>query len=564
MSSGTSALAPTASPDEPDAEWRRVTAIVRRRDGGKCFDCGEACPRGVGDVHHRIPRSAGGGDEPANLILLCDGCHAARHPNLQVGLARRTMERWALRLAQWVDFDNHLPDRSIHFGDVLRQLGHDRFREGQLEAVLAALRGESILVVRPTGSGKSLCFQVPTLLTPGTAFAIVPLKALMSDQVLGLHKALIPATFINGDLSPQEKKVRYDLLESGSLKFVYVAPERFDSTRVRPHEVAQLTTHRPSFLIVDEAHCIDRWGSDFRPSYGQLGDVRLALGEPPVLAFTATAGPRTQRRVLQSLGIPNARALVSGVDRPNIALFRHRISDADARHQLVCSLVQEMEGKSMIFVPTVKVGNEVREGLLRWGLDVPFYHSKSGRANERDLILGRFTGRLEPPLPVVICTNAFGMGLDVPDVRLVVHWQHPASPEDYLQEFGRAGRDGKPAVAVLFSDHNDAGLLRFMAEKTVEASSADEDAARRVLEEKYELIAEMTRLAQPDAQCFRRELLAYFEGGHRPRRPLSVRILEWVFGHRSKKTRGVACCDYCDARAAELVRDGEIAPLLQP
>ena len=362
-------------------------------------------------------------DDPANLITLCDGCHAARHPNLQVSLSRRMLERWALRLAYLLDRENQLPEVD-GLQTALRLLGANRLPEGQLEAILTALKGESMLVVRPTGSGKSLCFQAPALLTHGTALVLCPLKALMRDQISGLQHLKVPASYINGDVSTSEKELRYDLLEAGVFKLFYCAPERFGE-RVRPEEVERLERLRPSFLVIDEAHCINRWGDDFRPDYGRLRDVRESLGNPPVLAFTATAGTKMQEQILASLGVPDARRLVSGVDRPNIGLVRHAIPrETNGRADLIATLLAGLKGgKAMIFVPTVTIGNELHEALAARDVLIPFYHAKLP-SNERDSIISRFSGMHEPRLDAVICTNAFGMGLDIPNVRLVINNQY--------------------------------------------------------------------------------------------------------------------------------------------
>lgn len=410
------------------ARWRAVRDIVLRRDARTCRDCGEPCSQGEADVHHLIPRAAGGEDDPANLITLCDGCHAAHHPNLQGSLARHMIERWGLWLARALDRKRELAGVDESLGAALRLLGVPRFRSPQLDVVLAALRGESVLLVSATGSGKSLCFQVPILLTQGCGFVLSPLKALMSQQVSALQMKKIPGSFINGDLSPQEKKIRYQLLSDGAIKFLYCTPERFDPAMVRPEEITRLSRARPNYLVVDEAHCIDRWGRDFRPNYGRLGAVRQALGNPPVLAFTATAGVEAQRRILTSLGVPDARVVVTGVNRPNIKFLRLADWGDEDRYALIAEFLRIMPaGRAMLFVPTVNVGLKLQAGLQRVGRELPFFHAKFGTATDRDTLLGRFTGRLEPPARAVICTNAFGMGLDVPDVRLVVHWQHPAS-----------------------------------------------------------------------------------------------------------------------------------------
>ncbi|MEZ4282447.1 MAG: RecQ family ATP-dependent DNA helicase [Myxococcota bacterium] len=538
--------------------WARTRKIVLARDEFQCKDCSDELDRSELDVHHLIPRVMGGTNEPSNLVTLCDGCHARRHPNLQVSLSRRMIERWALRLARLLDIERELPDQVPGLSLALRLVGKDRFREGQLDAVLAALRGESILVVRPTGSGKSLCFQIPALLTRGTTFVLSPLKALMKDQVVELQRLKLPSTFINGDLGPSEKKARYELLEQGSLRFLYCTPERFNPTRVRPAEVERLAKARAAFLVVDEAHCVDRWGRDFRPDYGRIAEIRQLLGNPPVLAFTATAGADAQTRILESLGVPTARRLVTGADRPNIALIRHELSGdvrsptrMRARAEFIASLVHGIRtGKIMVFVPTVRIGEMLKSNLAAQGLDLPFYHSKLGTANERDVLIGRFTGRIEPPLDAVICTNAFGMGIDVPNVRLVINWQHPASVEDYLQEFGRAGRDGEPALAVLLTDGGqETNLLKFMARKTAGGSG---DGGAAALETRLAEIDRISAAVQRPG-CFRRSLLDLLGATRSSRVSLSRRILERVFSRKARVSKPNFCCDFCDSEKARSV-----------
>jgi ATP-dependent DNA helicase RecQ len=526
-------------------QWQQVRATVLERDRLTCQICGTKPTSGGLDVHHLVPRSVGGPDDPGNLITLCDGCHATRHPNLHASLARTIIERWGTRLARFLDRQGGMQAIDESLGAALRVLRVDHFRTPQLEVVLAAVRGESLLFVSATGSGKSLCFQVPVLLARGLGIVISPLRALMSQQVESLQSRQIPCTFINGDLSPQEKALRYALLRKRAMKFLYCTPERFDPTVVRPAEVAALSQLRPAYLVVDEAHCIDRWGKDFRPNYDRLGIVRQLLGSPPTLAFTATAGVESQRRILASLGIPHARVIVTGVNRPNIALARVPKMTDKERFALIARLLQAMPaGRAMLFVPTVRVGKMLQVGLRDAGCAVPFFHARMGSANERDTLLGQFTGRLSPPARVVICTSAFGMGLDVPDVRLVVHWQHPASVEDYLQEFGRAGRDGSRSVALLFTSREDEGLLRFMAEKTLQSAPSS---SPEVLPEKYRAIANMNRMAHDRGNCFRKAIVSYFgEQLTSESRSLAERLVAWLFERKSVRAEAQFCCDHCD------------------
>jgi ATP-dependent DNA helicase RecQ len=518
-------------------------------------------------VHHLVRRADGGRDEASNCITLCDGCHATRHPRLQVALSRRMMQRWALRLARLLDRAGELPEETRALRGALALFGVERFRDGQLDAVLGALRGESLLVIRPTGAGKSLCFQLPAVLKgqPAT-FVLSPLKALMVDQVVGLQRRKLPATFINADVPRDEKEQRYRLLESGALSLLYVAPERFSPTRVRLQEVQRLARQRPNFLVVDEAHLVDRWGDDFRTDYSRIAEIRQLLGDPPVLAFTATAGARTQQRIKVSLGVPQARTLITGVGRPNIALIRMQESSTTERARIVAQLIDNLpRGRAMVFIPTKNVGLEVQAALRAIDCDLALYHAKLP-ADEREHIMRRFTGALDPPLRAVICTSAFSMGIDVPDVRAVISWQHPAAVEDYLQEFGRGGRDGHPALALLFGDGGrESGLLRWMAEKTAESVVVNNERthaeAQNTLRGKKDRIDEMARLTRQTKRCFRAQLNEALTGQTgRPRRSWPLRILDWAFSSHSPVHKADACCDICNPELVKQLRAGTYAP----
>lgn len=492
----------------------------------------------------------GGSDELSNLVTLCDGCHAAHHPTLAGRLAHRVFEWWALRIARWLDRTGTVGEAAQHFGPALRLFNLDRFRDGQLPIILAALAGKSILVVSPTGSGKTLCFQLPGVLRRGVSVVVSPLKTLMSAQVSALLRKKIPATFINSDLAREEKELRLSLLSRGAFKFLYLAPERFFTAN--PVEAERLQNLKPAFLVVDEAHCIDQWGNDFRPEYGKLASVRSNLGEPPVLAFTATAGRQMQQRIVKSLGIPDAEIFVRDVDRPKIALVRRKCP-IDRRSEEIAGLLRMPDvqnQKAMVFVPSTKVGEELKAELAGLGLDIPLFHGKLGTSFERNELLQRFMGKGEHSVSHIICTSAFGMGLDIPDIRLAIHWQQPASMEDLLQEFGRAGRDGKPAVALIFHEgagaNKDLGRLRFMADKTIEDAQLDPVTGQLMRAQRYGQIAQLESLLKADS-CFRQSVREYFgEAARRPRRSIGQWIVELLFGGRATRATIGACCDYCD------------------
>src|ERR1700722_17564159 len=403
-----------ASPTHvPSPDWTKVREGILLRDNNRCVECGISCRSADADIHHLLPRSAGGTDEPSNLVTLCDGCHAAHHPKLAGRLARRVMERWAVRLALWLDRQGAISEVSRNFGPVLRLFGLERFRDGQLPVVEAVLSGQSVLVISPTGFGKTLCFELPAILRQGVSIVVSPLKALMGEQVSALLRLKIPSTFINSDLDGDEKQLRYRLLAGKSFKFLYAAPERFFVQNKNELEV--LRSIRPAFFVIDEAHCIDQWGRDFRPEYGRLKEIRQALGSPPVLAFTATAGVEMQQRILASLGVNDARVFVRDVDRPNISLLRWTARTAQRPRIIaeLCQLPLPNGGKVMIFVPTRKIGEALQTYLRDQGLETPFYHSKLASAWEREQLVKRFVGESQPSVDRIICTRSFGLGLVV-------------------------------------------------------------------------------------------------------------------------------------------------------
>ena len=534
-----------ADPEIAERDWPEIRRIVHARDGYRCTSCGVEVGRDA-DVHHLLPRSMGGTNELANLVTLCDGCHAAHHPMLAGGLARQVLERWAVRIARMFGGWRDLDESTAHLGPALRLLGVDRFREGQLAIVQAALQGKSVLVVRPTGSGKTLCFQLPALLRPGATVVVSPLKALMAEQVSTLLRKKVPASFVNSDLSSEEKRLRYALLRRGAIKLLHLAPERFFVQN--DAERARLAALRPAYLVVDEAHCIDQWGADFRPEYGRLGEIRRQLGNPPVLAFTATAGQEMQARILASLGAEDAEVFVSGVDRPNITLLRWAVAE-DARASRIVELLSlplDAGGKAMVFVPSARVGEDLQAALRGLGLDVPLYHSKLGRPFAGELWVKRFTNQSEPVIDCIIATSAFGMGIDVPSLRLVIHWQAPASVEDLMQELGRAGRDGRQSVAIVMHDNmpdgRDVKRLRFMADLPGRDQEAPNPDARANRMRKIDQVSAMMRYEA----CYRGQLVDYFGGKAQSRRSLSVRILEWLFSSRSRVKRTSHCCDFCE------------------
>ena len=331
----------------------------------------------------------------------------------------------------------------------------DQFREGQEAAVQRVLNGQHTLLVMPTGSGKSLTYQLPALLLPGLTLVISPLIALMKDQVEGLVEAGLPATYINSSLPTQEINQRTRAVLEGHVKLLYVAPERLrsrDFTRA-------LAKIKVSLLAVDEAHCISQWGHDFRPDYLQIGPIWQALGQPTLLATTATATPTVQKDIIKLLNLPEAQTIVTGFNRPNLTLRVKHTPDARTKLQTLPALLNKGEGSTIIYTATRRNADEVADFIRSAvGLPAQAYHAGLDRYL-RDQVQNDFMANR---VKVVVATNAFGMGVDKSDVRVVIHYNLPATVEAYYQEAGRAGRDGLPAECVLLFAPDDQGLQEWL------------------------------------------------------------------------------------------------------
>ncbi|GII00377.1 RecQ family ATP-dependent DNA helicase [Planobispora takensis] len=344
--------------------------------------------------------------------------------------------------------------------------GWRELRPGQLEAMTHLMKGGDALVVMPTGAGKSAVYQVPALLLDGPTVVVSPLIALQRDQVAGLAEADAGgAVAINSAQSGGK-----DLLEgvrTGRTEFVFLAPEQL----TKPETVERLRAARPSLIAIDEAHCVSAWGHDFRPDYLRLGQVIERLGHPPVVALTATATPAVREEIVAALGLRDVRQVVRGFDRPNLELaVRRFVSDDDLRRELV----REAAGRSgvgLVYVATRRATEEYAAELREAGRRAEPYHAGM-KAADRHRVHEMFR---DGGLDVVVATSAFGMGIDKPDVRFVLHAAPPESPDSYYQEIGRAGRDGDPAAAVLFYRPEDLGLRRFFA-----AGRADEELTLRI------------------------------------------------------------------------------------
>jgi ATP-dependent DNA helicase RecQ len=353
--------------------------------------------------------------------------------------------------------------------------GFAEFRPLQEDAIRATLEGRDVLVVMPTGAGKSLCFQLPAAISDGVTLVVSPLVALMRDQVEGLKNRTafrqIGVASLNGLQSPDEQRYILEELQNGGIKLLYVAPERFRSAAF----LETLSSTRIARFVVDEAHCISEWGHDFRPDYLAMRDVVEQIGRPPLLAVTATATLRVQDSIVNNLGMREPLKLVGGFNRPNLHYSAHRCKNETERQEKLSralpKLVQ-MGGSGLIYVATRKQCDEVAQlcnrVIMQHGKRAASYHAGMD-GNLRNQVQSAW---LNNEISVIVATNAFGMGIDKPDVRFVVHYVYPESLESYYQEAGRAGRDGRRSRCVVLYHFADRRTREWFIEN--DALSADD------------------------------------------------------------------------------------------
>lgn len=321
--------------------------------------------------------------------------------------------------------------------EVLKEYwGYDGFRPMQEEIITAALEGKDVLAIMPTGGGKSICFQVPGLMRDGITLVVTPLIALMKDQVQNLNDRGVRALAIHAGMSRHEVDLALNNAAYGDYKFLYLSPERLGTQLFRSY----IDVLDVSFIVVDEAHCISQWGYDFRPDYLRIGELRERI-DAPVIAVTATATPSVAQDIMERLGFKEKLLLKSGFERPNLSYIVRQVEDKYSQILNVCNGVP---GTGIVYARNRRKCEELSAFLRAQGVSASFYHAGLGGQARADRQAAWKSGAVR----VMVCTNAFGMGIDKPDVRFVVHYDLPESPEAYFQEAGRAGRDGKRSFAV--------------------------------------------------------------------------------------------------------------------
>lgn len=385
---------------------------------------------------------------------------------------------------------------------LTRYFGYDSFRPGQQGIVEALLAGRDVLGVMPTGAGKSVCYQIPAALSPGVTLVISPLISLMRDQVDALNDLGLPAAFINTTQTPDEQAMVFAQAAAGQIKLLYVAPERLETGRFR-----DFAARTPiSLIAVDEAHCVSQWGQDFRSSYLGIGDFIAGLPQrPPVGAFTATATERVRRDIVGLLGLRNPAVTVTGFDRPNLYFDVVKLETKYKAAWVARYVADHPDESGIVYCATRKTTEALADTLNQMGHSAVAYHGgmspDAREAAQRDFITDK--------VPVVVATNAFGMGIDKSNVRYVIHHNLPESIEAYYQEAGRAGRDGEPSRCTLLWNESDIVTRRRLLDNDYENERLTPEEQEIVRQSKRRLLDGMVGYCRT-TDCLHRYMTRYF------------------------------------------------------
>ncbi len=442
------------------------------------------------------------------------------------------------------------PARDLKAFDILKsRFGLSDFRKGQLGIIQSVLNGQDTMAVMPTGGGKSLCYQLPAVLFDQLVVVISPLIALMEDQVRLLAQKGIPAGCLHSGQTDEEKRQVFGTIRSGGCYVLYLSPERVQ----KPGFAEWIKRQEVGLFAVDEAHCVSQWGHDFRPDYAKLSMIRELRPETPVLALTATATPTVLEDIIQQLKLKKPERHIHGFYRPNL-FYQVSVIEEDEKIEMIKEAIRKTEvGRILVYCGTRSSTEEISSTLSREFEHVGYYHA--GLSNEERVDIQRkLEGR---QLRILCATNAFGMGIDYPDVRLVIHFQMPANIESFYQEMGRAGRDGKTSRCLLLYSKRDKGLQSFFIQQS--------KAEPRIIAAKWRALDAIVQFSE-GGECRHSGILTYFRDSERiarcghcdacePKSQWGVdkpTIFKKVLTKVRKKTRSVDLTKECDSPEAEV------------
>ena len=426
-----------------------------------------------------------------------------------------------------ISIETHLELQARAWPGLLQtRFGLKEFRKGQLEIIQAVMQGQDVLAVLPTGGGKSLCFQLPAVLKNSLVVVISPLIALMKDQVASLKKRGISAGALHSGQSDDDKRIVFTEMSQGGAFLLYISPERAQKDGFH-HWIKKQNV---ALFAIDEAHCVSQWGHDFREEYGQLSVLKKLRPDVPVLALTASATPLVLNDIAKNLGLVKPSKHVHGFYRPNLYYQVETCEDEDEKFLfLQQALMQNLTGRIIVYCGTRKLTEKVAEQLQAQFCGVSCYHAGLS-SQERNKIQEAYANS---ETRILVATNAFGMGIDHPDVRLVIHYNMPANIDALYQEMGRAGRDGLPSTCLMLFSSKDKGLQSFFIQSS--------EASPQIKSSRWNTLNAIVAYAE-GGECRHSEILTYYKDSQRLKK----------CGH----------CDICDPRSDRKIQKGKAAPAI--